>query len=179
MLFNEKLRYLRKINNMSQEELAGKLTVSRQAVSRWETGDTMPDAETLLQLSEVFGVSIDNLLKDDLDIDDNTTVPVNDDEKNRLYVVSGIILTSLSSIGLLCLGVLSSLFPVYTKYLINGGADELYKATIFTFLAEHNLTWLFGFVIVVFLIGIALIFINKIKNVRILKCMKKYRRRDL
>lgn len=179
MLFNEKLRYLRKINNMSQEELAGKLTVSRQAVSRWETGDTMPDAETLLQLSKVFGVSIDNLLKDDLDVDDNTTVPVNDDAKNRLYVVSGIILISVSSIGLLCLGILSSLFPVYTKRLINGGVDELYKATVFTFLAEHNLTWLFIFAIAVFLIGIAFIFINKIKNVRILNYMKKYIRRDL
>ena len=53
-------------------------------------------------------------------------------------------------------------------------ADELYKATIFTFLAEHNLTWLFGFVIVVFLIGIALIFISKIKNIKMYKKKTSY-----
>ena len=67
MKFEEKLIALRKKNGMSQEELADRLGVSRQAVSRWELGATLPDAPNLLKLSDLFGVSIDYLLRDDYD----------------------------------------------------------------------------------------------------------------
>ena len=53
---------LRKDNNLSQEELAEKVLVTRQAVSRWETGETSPNTETLKLLSKVFNVSINTLL---------------------------------------------------------------------------------------------------------------------
>ena len=53
---------LRTKHGMSQEELAGKVFVTRQAVSRWENGETMPNTETLKQLSQLFDVSINTLL---------------------------------------------------------------------------------------------------------------------
>jgi len=53
---------LRNKNGLSQEELAEKVYVTRQAVSRWETGETVPNTETLKQLSKLFGVSINTLL---------------------------------------------------------------------------------------------------------------------
>ena len=53
---------LRTKNGMSQDELAEKVFVSRQAVSRWENGETVPNTETLKLLSEVFDVSINTLL---------------------------------------------------------------------------------------------------------------------
>ena len=53
---------LRTENGMSQDELAKKVFVTRQAVSRWETGETIPNTETLKLLSTVFGVSINTLL---------------------------------------------------------------------------------------------------------------------
>ncbi len=53
---------LRNKNNLSQEELAEKVFVTRQAVSRWETGETIPNTETLKQLSKLFDVSINTLL---------------------------------------------------------------------------------------------------------------------
>lgn len=56
------LTRLRTEKNWSQEELAGKLHVTRQAVSRWETGETTPNPETLKQLSGLFDVSINTLL---------------------------------------------------------------------------------------------------------------------
>ncbi len=56
------LTRLRTERNWSQEELAGKLHVTRQAVSRWETGETIPNPETLKQLSGLFDVSINTLL---------------------------------------------------------------------------------------------------------------------
>lgn len=64
MTFNEKLLSLRRKSGFSQEELAEKLGVSRQAVSRWEMGETMPDAQNILMLSDIFGVSTDYLLRD-------------------------------------------------------------------------------------------------------------------
>lgn len=65
MKFEEKLMALRKKAGMSQEELADRLGVSRQAVSRWELGSTLPDAPNLLKLSDLFGVSVDYLLRDE------------------------------------------------------------------------------------------------------------------
>ena len=65
MKLSEKIVNLRKARNMSQEELAEQLDVSRQAVSRWEVGSALPDASNILQLSKLFGVSADYLLNDD------------------------------------------------------------------------------------------------------------------
>lgn len=65
MKLSEKILNLRKARNMSQEELADSLGVSRQAVSRWEVGSALPDASNILQLSKLFGVSADYLLNDE------------------------------------------------------------------------------------------------------------------
>lgn len=62
MEFHEKLQYLRKQQNMTQEQLAEKLYVSRTAVSKWESGKGYPNIESLKGLSKVFAVSIDELL---------------------------------------------------------------------------------------------------------------------
>ena len=64
MILGEKIARLRRKNGWSQEELADKMEVSRQAVSKWESGQTMPDLERILRLSSLFGVTIDYLLKD-------------------------------------------------------------------------------------------------------------------
>lgn len=75
MIFADKLIQLRKKSGWSQEELAGQMNVSRQAVSKWEGAQTIPDLEKIVRLSELFGVSTDYLLKDDLDSAD-TVEPV-------------------------------------------------------------------------------------------------------
>ncbi len=77
MEFGEKLTAVRKDRGFSQEELAERIGVSRQAVSKWESGESYPDIENLIALSDVFGVSIDRLIRRDADgcaaalIDDN------------------------------------------------------------------------------------------------------------
>ena len=63
MEISEKVLQLRKANNLTQEELAEKLNVSRQSVSKWESGQTIPELEKLIALSEVFQVTTDYLLK--------------------------------------------------------------------------------------------------------------------
>lgn len=71
MKLSEKILGLRKSHGMSQEDLAEKLNVSRQAVSRWESGTAMPDANNILQISKLFGVTTDYLLNDDYQSDDD------------------------------------------------------------------------------------------------------------
>ncbi|MBQ9898686.1 MAG: helix-turn-helix transcriptional regulator [Ruminococcus sp.] len=62
MEFNNKLYELRKQKGLSQEELANRLNVSRQTVSKWEVGDSTPDMEKLVAMSDLFGVSLDELV---------------------------------------------------------------------------------------------------------------------
>lgn len=64
MGFEDKLKNLRKSNNLSQEELSEKLSLSRQAIAKWESGQTYPDIENLIRLSELFHVTIDSMVKD-------------------------------------------------------------------------------------------------------------------
>ncbi|MCI5845165.1 MAG: helix-turn-helix transcriptional regulator [Oscillospiraceae bacterium] len=64
MIFSDKLRLLRSQAGLSQEGLADKLHVSRQSVSKWESGISFPEIEKLIAISELFDVSIDALLKE-------------------------------------------------------------------------------------------------------------------
>lgn len=65
MTFAEKLKSMRKQAGMSQEQLAEKLGVSRQAVTKWETDAGIPDIENIMAISALFGISIDDLLSDE------------------------------------------------------------------------------------------------------------------
>lgn len=67
MILADKIIKLRKKNGWSQEDLADKMNVSRQAVSKWESTQTIPDLEKILQLSSLFGVTTDYLLKDEIE----------------------------------------------------------------------------------------------------------------
>lgn len=68
MKFHEKIFGLRKQAGMTQSELAEKLNVSRQAVSRWEMGSAKPEVDTLIAMCDLFGVSLDYLLRDITDV---------------------------------------------------------------------------------------------------------------
>ena len=67
MILADKIARLRKKNGWSQEELAEKMNVSRQAVSKWESAQTVPDLEKILMLANFFGVTTDYLLKDEIE----------------------------------------------------------------------------------------------------------------
>lgn len=72
MILADKIIKLRKKNGWSQEELADKMNVSRQAVSKWEAAQTTPDLEKILQLGNLFGVTTDYLLKDEMEDEEFT-----------------------------------------------------------------------------------------------------------
>ena len=69
MIMADKIIELRKKNGWSQEELADKLDVSRQSISKWEGAQSMPDMKRIIQMSELFGVSTDFLLKDEIGLE--------------------------------------------------------------------------------------------------------------
>ena len=69
MSLSENLQNLRKIKNMSQEELAEKLNVSRQAVSKWESGNGYPETEKIITICEIFECSMDQLVKGKISAD--------------------------------------------------------------------------------------------------------------
>lgn len=64
-MFHDKLIYYRKKNMLTQEELAEKLCVSRQTITKWENGMITPGLEYMIDLSHIFGITIDRLIKDD------------------------------------------------------------------------------------------------------------------
>ena len=128
MILADKIIDLRKKNGWSQEELAEHLGVSRQSVSKWESGMSVPDLNKIIAMSELFGVSTDYLLKDELDAPTpsettgkDTAAPVRTVtaeeaneylaavEKHSRRITLGVALCILSPILLLLLGGWGSL----------------------------------------------------------------------
>ncbi len=81
MILADKIIQLRKKNGWSQEELAEQMNVSRQAVCKWEGAQSIPDINKLIQLSKLFNVSLDYLLKDEVEEFEYNTFS---SESNRL-----------------------------------------------------------------------------------------------
>ena len=121
MILADKIIELRKKSGWSQEELAEKMNVSRQSVSKWEGAQSVPDMERILRLSEIFGVSTDYLLKDNLESIDSAALPdtgtaartvsmeeasdfIQIKEKNAKNVAVGVLLCILSPVLLILLG---------------------------------------------------------------------------
>ena len=71
----KKLSFLRKEKGLSQENLADEMNVSRQAVSKWESGNVMPSLDNLIYLSKLYGVTIDSLIDDSQDLPSESAPP--------------------------------------------------------------------------------------------------------
>ncbi len=136
MILADKIIELRKRSGWSQEELAEKMGVSRQSISKWEGAQSVPDMSRILQLSEIFGVSTDFLLKDEMEFggdlpvvaDRDETVPpmrhVSMEEANAFLqakqqssakIALGVMLCILSPVVLILLGGLSELGNIGLK----------------------------------------------------------------
>ena len=84
MKFNEKLIELRKAKGLSQEELGNELGVSRQTISKWELGQSYPDFQKLVLLSDFFNISLDKLIKD-IDLDYVRENNSNNEKVSKMY----------------------------------------------------------------------------------------------
>lgn len=86
MILADKIMEERKKNGWSQEELAEKLGVTRQSVSKWESAQSVPDLQRILRMSEIFGVSTDYLLKDELGTAPEVPAPYAEQENPARFV---------------------------------------------------------------------------------------------
>ena len=102
MLLGEKLRKLRIARQLSQEQLAEKLQVSRQAISKWELGESMPDTENLILLSKFYGVSIDYLLLNELNISSELETKRSRSFPIFIFGMGGLVIGLILSIVLWC-----------------------------------------------------------------------------
>ena len=109
----EKITKLRKAHGLSQEDFAEKLDVSRQAISRWENGTALPDAQNVLQISKLFNVTTDYLLNDDYESDSDipavqTATKETEDlfsKKKRQHLIAAICFTIAAFCWLMSVGM--------------------------------------------------------------------------
>jgi len=125
--FSEKLLTLRKEKGLSQEQLAELLNVSRQAVSKWESGQTYPEIDKVIILSELFEITLDDLLKNKntecvANIDVESDKEDDDDDVETSLMVGGFIIGI--SIGLITgnymWGTVGCFLPLGVTYIIKG-----------------------------------------------------------
>ena len=86
MDFSSKLREIRKKENLTQEEFAEKIFVSRNAVAKWETNRGYPDIQNLITISDIFEISLDELIKEDKNVK-NKIIAENSSKKWHLLVI--------------------------------------------------------------------------------------------
>lgn len=99
MNLGEKLKEKRQEYHFTQQELADRMHVSRQTISNWEVGRSYPDIESLIQLSEIFSISLDALLKGDKKMVSSLK------RKNIREVLYMVFMSTLTVSGLICLGI--------------------------------------------------------------------------
>ena len=95
MKFNEKMIMLRKQHNLSQEKVAEKLKVARQTVSKWELGETTPEMDKLIMISELYKITLDELVKEE-----NQEKIVNDPNNTNSQKLAGMTIKILKGIGI-------------------------------------------------------------------------------
>lgn len=106
-MFAEKLYLLRKKKGLSQEQLAQQLNVSRQAVSKWENGSSIPESDKLIAISQYFDITLDYLVKDQEEQE------ITKDSKNEI----GFIICITGIISMILWGLISIFSPAGSNHL--------------------------------------------------------------
>ena len=117
--FAERLYTLRRSAGLSQEQLAEKLNVSRQAISKWESGASLPESDKLVAIADCFGVSLDELVKGEK-AETQAQAPL-PDESGKGRFAAGLAVCIAGVVGLLALGILAICRPDLRVIAIDGG----------------------------------------------------------
>lgn len=147
MYISKRLKELRTANNFSQERLAELLNVSRQTISSWENERSYPDVHNLIMLCEIYSISLNDLMKGDIEIMKKELLNKNDSPKDAVQMIQGgwimiigllvaviglIILinngNALWGYGLMVIGaIISAFFAFYVDYLKRKNKIKTYK----------------------------------------------------
>lgn len=155
MTFSEKLYQLRKNKGLSQEQLAEQLAVSRQAISKWESAAAMPESEKILAISRFFGVSLDYLLKEEFEEEDNpeksningtddVIASTQDDKFTNLF---GFMICITGALGMLIWGMITICNPEASSQLSTASAIHIDGNGIFLILCVSTISVGAGFVL--------------------------------
>ncbi len=125
MILADKIIELRKKNAWSQEELAEKMDVSRQSISKWESAQSVPDMGRIVRLSQLFGVSTDYLLKDELEQPELSPSPESDSPLRTVSMeeASGFLQVREQNAGHVALGVMLCILSPILIILLSGAQD--------------------------------------------------------
>lgn len=185
MTFGNKLKEQRKKKGLSQEQAAEKLGVSRQAVSRWEAEETLPDANNLKEISKLYGVSIDYLLNEKIDEEGAAeTSKVQNKIDGKLRLALALILIGV--IGLLIIYILSTQIEATVSRPIQSStvnrvdtgeqiseAGTLYGPVkvhaFFPFITTYNLEAITGGLVIMFMGGVFLLLYDIRKDKKMCK----------
>ena len=151
MILADKIIDLRKKNGWSQEDLAEKLDVSRQSISKWESAQSVPDMSRILRMSELFGVSTDYLLKDALDAPEALAAADEDSPARTVTMeeASGFLKLKAGNAASVALGVLLCILsPI--ALIVLGGAQTYGKLAL-----TENQAGGLGLIVLIVLIGCA------------------------
>ena len=128
MILADKIIELRKRNGWSQEELAEKLDVSRQSISKWEGAQSVPDMNRILALSQIFGVSTDVLLKDELDLGGMSSADIfpEDDAARSVTMEEAVAFLEYRNLSSarIALGVMLCILSPVLLVILSGGQGE-------------------------------------------------------
>ncbi|MCL1917035.1 MAG: helix-turn-helix domain-containing protein [Peptococcaceae bacterium] len=157
----EKIQLIRKENNLSQEELAEKIGVSRQAVSKWELGDSIPDLEKIAIISKLFHISTDSMILETKDLPEDVSLK-NDSARFKKMAHQASEVTKkygyMTGYILIFLGIVNFIFAVLLGIawigFSNALVDLLSKFDIP--LSLHFLFWIFV-IMSLFAIGILIV----------------------
>ena len=141
MTLGEKILTLRKTRGWSQEDLAGRIGVTRQALSRWESDAAVPDTVNVVQMADLFGVSCDYLLRDGW-TEDRPDLPTGGKAKEQRIVAW--VVTALGAVGTLTTLILGCLLPCESGAAASGWLADLKVEIIrwFTVWEQYHLLWL-------------------------------------
>lgn len=149
MTIGEKILNQRKARGWSQEELAERISVSRQAVSRWEAGTAKPDADKIIALCDLFGISADYLLRDLGGSSDDASHPLQPAQKRETRWPAWIV-TAFGAVTLFVLRILASVNRVYMSpsfTVSEDGSERLYDPGGYTgfwwYIEQNDFVWLF------------------------------------
>ena len=151
MLSENIFRYRRSLG-LSQEQLADRIGVSRQTISKWEGGQSAPDVEKLIVLSECFDITIDALIRGDSEIPEKPKAADGQNEPIDPITVLGVVICVL---GLLCMMLLCVLQILYPASL------DVLNETSMTVVTFNGTGIVFGFCMISVIVGLIIIFLRK------------------
>lgn len=148
MIFADKLIRLRKQSGWSQEELAEQMNVTRQSVSKWEGAQAVPDLEKILRLSQLFGVSTDYLLKDEIETVEPAADAAEDSPLRRVTLEEANTFLSVKSATArpIALGVLLCILSPICLLMLGAMCEQPYSGMSAGFAAGTGLVILLGMV---------------------------------